>query len=470
MRVISVFGSSGASTSKASAGQRIRVRRFPHLPDLIFQLPWAERRNINYRSFWPVDVICGGTVASVDVTVKFEGYWMKSFFNIAVLLCVLAGAAPSAQAQLAVPPPMPAYQPLSYQQLDQLLGPIALYPDPLIAQILPASTLPTQVVLADRYVSGGGDPNQIDGQPWDTSVQALARYPDVLKWMDDNLNWTTELGQAFLNQPQDVMDSIQRLRQGAYNLGNLQSTPQQEVVSDGGEIEIVPADPQVIYVPVYDPAQACYQTAYGTPFISFGIGCTIGPWLDCDFDWGHRHIIVWDRDHPRPRNWWHERPQDRDRDMGHTTVWHPGNDTDVARANRGDRGWGNAPRPVVARPAPARQAPHSQPVVAVVGRSMSDSAAPRQAPAPAGRPEGEANRFSAPAVRPAPAPAAHSTPVSRSESTGVFIGSQSSQEARTYSNRGQQSMQTITHSASAPRQAPAIPSGGGGSHSSQPRH
>ena len=70
---------------------------------------------------------------------------------------------------------MPAYQPLAYQQLDQLLGPIALYPDPLIALILPASTLPTQIVLADRYVSGGGDPNQIDQQPWDPSVQALAR-------------------------------------------------------------------------------------------------------------------------------------------------------------------------------------------------------------------------------------------------------------------------------------------------------
>ena len=136
-------------------------------------------------------------------------------FKIAVLLCVLTGTAMSVRAQMAVPPPMAAYQPLSYQQLDQLLGPIALYPDPLIAQILPASTLPTQIVLADRYVSGGGDPNQIDQQPWDASVQALARYPNVLKWMDDNLNWTTELGQAFLNQQQDVMDSIQRLRQSA---------------------------------------------------------------------------------------------------------------------------------------------------------------------------------------------------------------------------------------------------------------
>jgi hypothetical protein len=132
--------------------------------------------------------------------------------------------------------------------------------------------LPAQIVLADRYVIGGGDPNQIGQQPWDASVQAMARYATVLKWMDDNLNWTTELGQAFLNQQPDVINSIQRLRASASKLGNLQSSPQQQVVADGGNIEIVPADPQVIYVPVYQPAQVYYDTAYGSPFITFGIG------------------------------------------------------------------------------------------------------------------------------------------------------------------------------------------------------
>src|SRR5271170_2467010 len=146
------------------------------------------------------------------LTAQFTNFDMKSWLKIAALLCVFAGASLSLRAQMTVPPPMPAYQFLAAAQLDQLLGPIALYPDPLIAQILPASTMPTQVVLADRYISGGGDPDQIDQQPWDPSVQALARYPSVLKWMDDNLNWTTELGQTFLNQQQDVMDSIQRLR------------------------------------------------------------------------------------------------------------------------------------------------------------------------------------------------------------------------------------------------------------------
>ena len=102
---------------------------------------------------------------------------MKLFLKISVLVGLFTGTALSVQAQAAVPPPMPAYQPLPAAQLDQLLGPIALYPDPLIAEILPASTLPTQIVLADRYIAGGGDPNLIAQQPWDASVQAMARYP-----------------------------------------------------------------------------------------------------------------------------------------------------------------------------------------------------------------------------------------------------------------------------------------------------
>ena len=155
------------------------------------------------------------------------------------------------QAQMPVPPPASEVRLLSSAELDQMLGPIALYPDPLIAQILPAATLPSEIVLADRYVQGGGDPNLIDQQPWDPSVRALARYPTVLKWMDDNLAWTTALGQAFVYQPQDVMDSIQRLRAEAMARGNLQTTPQENVFTEDGIIEILPADPEVIYLPVY---------------------------------------------------------------------------------------------------------------------------------------------------------------------------------------------------------------------------
>src|SRR5208282_5822556 len=127
------------------------------------------------------------------------------------------------------------------------------YPDPLIAEILPASTFPSEIVMADRYVSEGSDPNEIPSQGWDPSVQALAHYANVLKWMDDNMPWTTQLGQAFQNQQADVMNAVQQLRSQAQNLGNLPTTPQESVATDDGDIEIDPVDPDQMYVPTYDP-------------------------------------------------------------------------------------------------------------------------------------------------------------------------------------------------------------------------
>jgi len=152
---------------------------------------------------------------------------MKRKYIFTGTLLVLLSSGMIARAQIPVPPPAPAGQPRSSAELDQMLGAIALYPDPLIAQILPAATLPPQIVLADRYVNGGGDLNLIDQQPWDASVKALARYPTVLKWMDDNLAWTTSVGQAFLYQAQDVMDSIQRLRASS-SLGQPAKHPARE--------------------------------------------------------------------------------------------------------------------------------------------------------------------------------------------------------------------------------------------------
>jgi hypothetical protein len=312
---------------------------------------------------------------------------------------------------------MSASQPLAAAQLDQLLGPIALYPDPLIAQLLPASTLSTQIVLADRYVSGGGDPNQIGQQPWDASVQAMARYTNVLKWMDDNLNWTTALGQAFLNQQPEVMQSIQRLRASASKLGNLQSTPQQQVVTDAGNIEIVPADPQVIYVPVYQPAQVYYDTPYGSPFITFGLGWPMGAWMDYDCDWGDGNLIFWGNGYSRPRNWWHE--SSRQRDMGHTGVWRANSHPGAVAANRGDRGYGG--NAVSMTPAAIRQE--------------------------LAHPVAQRDERSAGVSRPASAPLARSATVSRPESNGAFIGVHSSSVTRSYSNRGQQSMKMANRSA-----------------------
>jgi hypothetical protein len=198
----------------------------------------------------------------------------ESIFTAMLLVFLSPGII--ARAQIPAPPPAPEVQLRSGAELDQLLGPIALYPDPLMAQILPAATLPSEIVLADRYVNGGGDPNFIDQQPWDPSVKALARYPAVLKWMDDNLAWTTALGQAFLYQQQDVMASIQRLRAQAQALGNLQTTPQENVIIDNGIIEVVPANPQMIYVPVYQPDVVYFQRPFGNPFISFGLGFSVG--------------------------------------------------------------------------------------------------------------------------------------------------------------------------------------------------
>jgi hypothetical protein len=338
---------------------------------------------------------------------------------------------------------MPDYQPLSPEQLDQMLGPIALYPDPLMAQILPASTLPTQIVLADRYVSGGGDPNLADQQPWDPSIQALAHYPNVLQWLDDNLGWTTEVGQAFINQQQDVMDSIQRLRTEAYNVGNLQSTAQQQVVNDGGSIEILPVDPDEVYLPDYQPDEVYDQGGYS---VSFGTAFPIGVWLNGDFDWHQHHLIVWDHDHPRPHDWWHERPGDRDHAMAGHTVWHPVNRPGFGVGNRGDRGWNNPVarpgNPVVNRPGTR---PHDVP--------GSNRPGPGRSPV-VNRPE--------PIQRAAPAPVQRERPISRPASTGALIGIQSSHETRTFSDRGQQSMQAVTHSAPVQRAAPPVNAGGGG--------
>ena len=371
---------------------------------------------------------------------------MKTIFPLAVLLCGLA--AMPVRAQYAAPPPMPDYQALSTQQLDQLLGPIALYPDPLMAQILPASTLPTQIVLADRYVTGGGDPNEIEQQPWDASVQAVAHYPNVLKWMDDNLNWTTALGQAFLNQQQDVMDSIQRLRATAQNFGNLQSTPQQQVTEDDGTIDITPTDPDMIYVPTYSPDVVYYQSFYGTPFITFGIGFPIGFWLNHDFDWHHHHLIVWGHDHPRPANWWHERPAQRDAFIGRqTTVWHPDNRRGVAINDRGDRGW--VDRSTVHTSPPVTGHPETHPEPRPI---TPHDIPPREVPPP---------HNVAPVVS-RPAPVIHQPP------NNAFIGIQSPQQTRDFSNRGQQSMQQFNHPAP-PVSHPAPSSGGGGgSHSPAP--
>jgi hypothetical protein len=137
------------------------------------------------------------------------------------------------------------------QELDDLLAPIALYQDPLLAQMLPASTYPAEVADAAAWLNSVGDVSSIDEQVWAESVRAIAHYPGVLQMMADNMDWTANLGDAFLNQPEDVTNAIQRLRWRARAVGNLVSNAEQTIIIDGDYIQIVPAQRQYIYVPQY---------------------------------------------------------------------------------------------------------------------------------------------------------------------------------------------------------------------------
>ena len=175
----------------------------------------------------------------------------------------------------------PGYgQSLNAEQLEQLVAPIALYPDALVAQVLAASTYPAQVQQADGWVQqqGNASPYQIaggaDAQSWDPSVKGLTAFPQVLAEMDRNIQWTGALGNAYYNQPQDVLEAIQVMRQRAQTAGNLENTPQEQVSYDQGAIELAPPNPQVVYVPMYNP-----WTVYGdpvTPYPGFNLLSAVG--------------------------------------------------------------------------------------------------------------------------------------------------------------------------------------------------
>jgi hypothetical protein len=185
---------------------------------------------------------------------------MKRKLAIAAALTALCLSGAFAQEPPAAPPPG---QTLTPDQLDDLVAPIALYPDPLVSQVLVAATYPLEMVEAYQWLqknpglAGPALTQAAQQQNWDASVQALIMFPDVVKRLNDDVSWTTNLGNAFLAQQQDVMDSVQRMRQKAQQAGKLQSTPQTNVVNttqDGQPIvEIEPVSPDVIYVPVYDP-------------------------------------------------------------------------------------------------------------------------------------------------------------------------------------------------------------------------
>jgi uncharacterized membrane protein YgcG len=230
---------------------------------------------------------------------------------------VLAGSLEATESSAQNQPPaqeQPQPARLSPEQLQELVAPIALYPDALVAQILAASAYPTQIVEAQRFVQQ--NPNlkgadlgaQVDKQDWDPSVKALTQFPSVLADMDKNLSWTSTLGDANMNQQADVMDAVQFMRKKAQDSGSLKTTPQQTVTSQGTNVVIQPANPQVVYVPDYDP-ELVYGYPVGLwpgfypwwgvgPYMSFGLGFGVGPffgfgwgWHAWGFDWGRRGLL-----------------------------------------------------------------------------------------------------------------------------------------------------------------------------------
>jgi hypothetical protein len=195
------------------------------------------------------------------------------------------------------------------QQLDQLVGRIALYPDPLLAQILTASTFSDQIPAAagwanqHAYLTGDAlaDAIREDNLPWDPSVLALLPFPTVLQMMAQDPGWTQQLGNAVLAQRPEVMDAVQRMRQQAYNYGYLAPTPYYNVVNTGGYIEVLPVNPAYLYVPIYSPAvvYAAPRPGFAVSFaIHFAPSIYIGPafvpfgWAHPGFAWGTHAIVV----------------------------------------------------------------------------------------------------------------------------------------------------------------------------------
>ena len=262
-------------------------------------------------------------------TTKLHGF---PGFCLLCLLCLpllLAGPVAAQSTQSAPGTQGGAQKVFSNQQLDQMLAPVALYPDALLSQVLMACTYPSNVADAAAWsaahpkTQGDDAVKQVASQPWDPSVQSLAAFPQVLAQMKQQPEWVQNMGDAFLAQPDDVMASVQRLRAQAQKAGNLKSTEQQKVVVQQAPassaapsttvIQIEPTNPQVVYVPAYNPtvvygtwAYPSYPPPYWPPppgyaypvatglaaGIAFGVGVAAVNSLWGGFDWGHNDVNI----------------------------------------------------------------------------------------------------------------------------------------------------------------------------------
>ena len=230
-------------------------------------------------------------------------------------LTLLGPAHVIAQGAPPAPSPSGSGETFKQEQLDQMLAPIALYPDALLSQVLMASTYPLEIVEAARWLDQNkgltGDAlfSALKDQPWDESVKSLCAFPEVLDRMNKDIAWTQKLGDAFLGQPAQVMDTVQSLRKRADAAGNLKSNEQQTVTVDNNYITVEPANPQVIYVPTYQPTVVYgvwpypayppyyppYWVAPGAAFVNgvfWGVGIAAGAALWGGFNWNNHDVNI----------------------------------------------------------------------------------------------------------------------------------------------------------------------------------
>ena len=262
---------------------------------------------------------------------------MKRFVCLATLVLLVAGMTLGqvwAQAPAASATTTNASETLSPQELDKLVGRIALYPDELVAIVLPASTYPLQIVQGARFLEKKKkNPELKPRKDWDTSVLGLLNYPQVVKTMNDDLDWTWKLGEAVVAQQKDVMNSIQQVRARAYAAGNLVSNDKQVIVQEKQTIIIKSPDPTVIYVPQYDPAVVVVQQpapativysnpypVYYNPAAAFFTGMFVGAAVSYGLGW-HNNDININRNASTSRTTNVNRPGTR---PGGGEAWRPG--------------------------------------------------------------------------------------------------------------------------------------------------
>src|SRR5437899_7748512 len=229
-----------------------------------------------------------------------SGVLVPGDFGLLASPAPLQAAAAGDESAAVVPP----------DQLDSLVAPVALYPNPMLTQTLVASTYPLEIIQLQQWLGKNKNlkdqalADAVAKQPWDASIQAMAALPDVVKRLADDIQWTTDLGNAFLAQQSDVMDAVQRMRKKAKDKGNLKSNEQQKVetkvVENKTVVVVEQADPQVVYVPSYSPVVVYGAPVYAYPSIyypppgyyaagmaiSFGVGVAMGAMWSGGWGWG----------------------------------------------------------------------------------------------------------------------------------------------------------------------------------------